>query len=397
MPSDLSTLRYRVVSNRRLPFVAVNGGYLAVTCAESILAPVFPIAAHELGLDLREAGFAFALLAASIAAGNLGGGLLLSRLGPRPGAVAGPFLAAGGCVVAASSGGWPVFLLGQAVLGLGSGIFFASGLSAAGDLAGDRRRGLAMGFFGVAFSGGLALAALLVAALGADRWRSTFWVSGAIAVAAGVAILVSALPGRVARPDPTTLTGLRRALHTPLLVGGMAAGSQYGTVSFLPAFAVGVWGLSPSAAAAMLAVARVLSIPGKVQAGNRADRVGALATAGAIGVMLAVFGVWWTLSPAWWLGVWAAVAFASGVSALGPVANVLALEAFGGRGFLLGVFRSAQIGIGAVASALLGAASERFGLRPALAVATVIPLVLGLVSRRRDRVGRSGQAAGAER
>jgi predicted MFS family arabinose efflux permease len=371
------------VRAQRASFIAVNGGYLAVTCAESLLAPVFPIAARELGLDLKEAGFAFALLAASIAIGNLVGGVALARLGPRSAAVAGPILAAAGGSVAASSSGWPLFLVAQAILGLGSGIFFASGLTAAGDLAGDRRRGLAMGFFGVAFSGGLALAALLVAVAGADRWRSTFWVSAGICVVAALAIAFASMPPRAARPDPTTRAGLRRALHLPLLVGGMASGSQYGTVSFLPAFAVGVWGLSPSSAAVMLAVARVLSIPGKVQAGNRADRRGALVTAGTIGLLLAGLGAWWTLSPTWWIGVWAAIAFASGVSALGPVANVLALEAFGGRGFLLGVFRSAQIGIGALTSAILGAASEHFGMRPTLAVAAIVPVVLAILARRR--------------
>jgi MFS family permease len=371
------------VRSQRLSFVTVNTGYLAVTCAESLLAPVFPIAARELGLDLREAGLAFALLAGSIAVGNLIGGFSLSRVGPRAAAVAGPIVAGAGGIIAATSGGWPVFLAAQAAIGLGSGAFFASGLSAAGDLAGDRRRGLAMGFFGVAFSGGLALAALLVAVTANGGWQTAYWASAAICIVGAAAILASALPPRVPRPDPTTWSGLRRALHLPLLVGGMASGSQYGTVSFLPAFAVGVWSLSPRAAAAMLVVARVLSIPGKVQAGSRADHHGALPTAGRIGLLLAVFGLWWSLSPVWWIGIWAAIGFASGVSALGPVANLLALEAFGGRGFLLGVFRSAQIGIGALTSALLGVASSHFGLRPTLAVAAIVPVVLTLLARRR--------------
>lgn len=371
------------MSARRVSFVAVNVGYLAVTCAESLLAPVFPIAARELGLNLEEAGFAFALLAASIAVGNLAGGALLSGLGPRVGAVLGPLLAAAGGVLAASSDGWARFLLAQAVLGLGSGVFFASGLSAAGDLAGDRRRGLAMGFFGVAFSGGLALAALLVAVTGAGEWRTSFWISAGLSVVGAGGVLAASMPPRAPSADPTTWAGLRRALPAPLLVGGMATGSQYGTVSFLPSFAVHVWGLSGSSAAAMLALARILSIPGKVQAGRRADRAGGLATAGFIGLLLAGLGLWWTLSPGWWLGLWAAIGFASGVSALGPVANLLALDAFGGRGFLLGVFRSAQIGIGALTSFALGVASEAFGLRPTLAVAAMVPVVLAVVAHRR--------------
>jgi MFS family permease len=148
----------------------------------------------------------------------------------------------------------------------------------------------------------------------------------------------------------------------------------------MPSFAATVWGLAPAAAAAMLAAARILSIPGKLSAGRRADRTGALATAGQIGLLLAALGLCWTLVPVTAAGVLAAVGFAAGVSGLGPLANVLALEAFGGRGVMLGLFRSAQIGLGAVTSALLGGASERFGLRTTLGLAAVLPGLLGLAA-----------------
>lgn len=365
---------------QRASFMVVNAGYLAVTCGESLLAPVFPIAARELGLDLREAGFAFALLALSIALGNIAGGVLLWRRGPRAGILLGLLLSSGGAATAAVSRGWPLFLGAQVLVGLGSGLFFASGLSAAGDLGG-RRRGLAMGLFGVAFSGGLALAALLVAATGSNNWRLAFVASAALSGAALASAALASLPPRPARRDRVSWTGVHRELGVPLAVGGMAAASQYGTVSFLATFAVGVWGVAPSSAAALLAVARILSIPGKVSAGHRADRMGGLATAGQIGLVLALLGAWWTLVPGLALAVWAAVAFAAGVSALGPVANVLALEAFADRGIMLGVFRSAQIGLGAITSAALGAASERFGLRPSLAVAAALPALLWALSR----------------
>jgi len=365
---------------RRAAFLVVNAGYLAVTSGESLLAPVFPIAARELGLDLREAGFAFAILALSIAIGNVVGGVLLWRRGPRGGLLLGLAFATGGAAMAAVSQGWPLFLGAQVVLGLGSGLFFASGLSAASDLGG-RRRGVAIGFFGVAFSGGLALAAVLVAVIGSSDWRSVFAASAAVSGSALVGTVFVSLPPRPARRAPLVWTGVHRELGLPLAVGGVAAASQYGTVSFLTTFAVRVWGLAPSSAAGLLAVARILSIPGKVSAGHRADRLGGLATAGQIGLALAVLGAWWTLVP--WLGlaVWAAVAFSAGVSALGPVANVLALEAFADRGIMLGVFRSAQIGLGAVTSAALGAASQRFGLRPSLAVAGALPAALWALSR----------------
>ncbi|HXF36289.1 MAG TPA: MFS transporter, partial [Actinomycetota bacterium] len=119
---------------RRLSFLAVNGGYLAATAAESLLAPVLPLAARELRLDVADAGLAFATLAGAIALGNLVGGVALSRSGPKPGAVGALLVSATAALLVAAVRGRTAFLACQALVGLGSGAFFASGLYAAGAL-----------------------------------------------------------------------------------------------------------------------------------------------------------------------------------------------------------------------------------------------------------------------
>jgi MFS family permease len=138
----------------------------------------------------------------------------------------------------------------------------------------------------------------------------------------------------------------------------------------------------------MLAVARVVSVPSKLLAGHRSDRAGALPTAAMIGVALALLGAGWTLAPVAWIGLAPAVVFAAGVSGLGPVTNVLGLEAFGHRGTMLGLFRSLQIAIGAATSAAIGVCTSWFGLRPTLLVAAVLPVALAPLGRRARR--RSG-------
>jgi predicted MFS family arabinose efflux permease len=368
-----------------LGFATATVGYLAVTTGESLLAPLLPLLREELGLDLRGAGLALGLVSAAIAVGNLGGGALLARRGTRQGTVAGLAVAAAGGLVAAASQGPPSFLLGQALLGLGSGVFFAAGLRAVGVLGGSRR-GLAMGVFGVAFSGGLALAALLAALAGVWGWRTSFVAVAVLALATALAAAVAPLPGA---PAPTTAGDasgpgevLRRLLASPLLVGGVAAASQYGTVAFLPSFAVTAWDLSPATAALLLAAARLLSIPAKLVSGNAADQAGSYRIARRLGLLLAMLGACWTLLPAP-VAPLAAVAFAAFVSGLGPVANVLAFERYGGSGMLLGAFRSAQIGLAAAAGAGIGAASAAFGLRPVLAVSALLPLLLLPLGRRR--------------
>ena len=68
--------------------------------------------------------------------------------------------------------------------------------------------------------------------------------------------------------------------------------------------------------------------------------------------------------------------FAGTVSSLFPIANLLAVERFGRHGGALGAYRSAQIGIGALAGFLIGTIGEHVGLRPVLAVACCAPLLL---------------------
>lgn len=378
---------------RRASFAAINAGYLAATCSDSLLAPIFPAARHDLGLETSQAGFVFALLAASISVGNIGGGFALSHIGPKAGALLGLSVATVGSLVAAASDSTAMFLVAQGLLGGGSGLYFASGLYSAADLAGSGRRGLAMGFFGISFSAGLASAALLAAIWSSGDWHGAFLGSAALSAVAAGAVSLAKLPGRPPRRTEST-EGWHRALGTPLAVGGLAAASQYGTISFLPTFAVSSWGMTASGAAIALAVARVFSVPSKLVAGHRSDRIGALRTAGEVGLLLGIVGAGWTSVPFVALALVAATAFAAGVAALGPVANVLALDAFGSRGAMLGLFRSLQIGLGALMSAAIGVGASLFGLQPTLIVAAVLPALLALLARR-ARVRASVPDAGA--
>jgi predicted MFS family arabinose efflux permease len=377
------------MGSRRVAFFTITGGYLAATTAESVLAPAFPLVARDLGLGTGWAGFALAVLSGAIALGNLGGGVILARRGARLGASLGLAVAAAGSFVTAASNGAGSLLGSLVVLGAGSGLFFASGLTAAASLAGYARRGLAIGVFGVAFSGGLALAGVLAAIGDAAGWRVAFVAAGGLASASAASIAVLRIPARPARSPDGPPPPAREAFTMPLAVGGVAAASQYGTVGFFPVFAVQAWQVSPATAALLVTAARIVSIPAKVLSGGAADRAGALRVAARLGLGLTALGLWWTLLPGPWLAAWAAVLFAVFVSGLGPVANVLALDGLEERPQLLGAFRASQIGIAAVTSALLGGAAELFGLRSTLAVAAaVIPgslVVLGLAQARRAR------------
>jgi predicted MFS family arabinose efflux permease len=255
-------------------------------------------------------------------------------------------------------------------------------------VAGERRRGLAVATFGVAFSAGLALAGGLAALGVVWGWRMSYVATAALAAVgtAAAALLLRVPDPPPATPASTAPVRLRSAMAAPLRVGGVAAVLQYGTVSFIPLFAVHVWGLSPATAALVLTVARIASVPAKLLSGNAMDGVGAVRIARRLGLLLAVLGAWWTLVPGAPAAAWAAIAFAAFVSGLAPIANVLALDSFEQRGELLGAFRSIQIACGAAASALLGVGASTIGLRPALIIAAVaVPATLVLSRRRKSQ------------
>jgi DHA1 family purine ribonucleoside efflux pump-like MFS transporter len=366
---------------RRVGFAAVTGGYLATTTAEWILPPLFPLLAAELSLGTGDAGLMFAVLSGSVALGGLAGGFLLVRLGPRVGVTVGLLLVAAGAVLSAVADGQAQLLVGQAVLGFGSGAFFAPGIRTAALLAGTERRGLAIGIFGVAFSAGVAVAGLLAAGGDIWGWRTSFAAAAVLAVATAAWCLLARLPAVL--PPPTGGTSFRPAAAlAPVAVGGVAAACQYGTVAFLPLFAVYAWDLSPGGAALVITVSRVLSVPAKLLSGNAADRESSVRIARRLGIGLALLGACWTLAPWPAVAVAGAVVFGAFVAALGPVANILALDAFEGRAQLLGAFRSVQIGLGAATSALLGAGAALLDLRTVLVVAAVaVPASLLLLGR----------------
>jgi predicted MFS family arabinose efflux permease len=377
------TAEVQTAHQRRFALIVVTAGYLAVTVAESILAPLFPSVTDELGIGLDTAGMALAFLSGSIAVGNLIGGWILSRFGPRAGLVVSLVLTAAGSAWAALATDGRSFVTAQTLIGGGAGVFFAPGILLVGRTAAPGRRGFAMGLFGVAFSGGLAIAALL-AALGATTgWRVAFWVAALICLLGMGAALVVSLP-------PTAPESVKRrwrfdpTLAKPVAVGAVGTLSQYGTVGFMALFAVSAWGLSPAGAALVIAAGRVLSVPGKLVVGSGSDKWGTRATLIVLTACLVVTGVLWTFVPATLVAIPAAIAFSAAVSGLFPIANVLALEGFEDQGTMLGVFRSAHIALGAVGAWLIGVAAAEVGLGPTLRVSAMVPLLLLLVTGHRS-------------
>jgi predicted MFS family arabinose efflux permease len=367
-------------------FALVCLAYLAVTVGEQALSPVLPEVAPELGLDEQDAGLTFGVLAGSIAAANLVGGAVLGRLGMRRLMLLGLVATVAGAVLAASASGLGLLLVAQMLLGAGAGLYFPAGLRAVPVVAGSRRRGMAMGLYGVAFSGGLTVAALLGTLGAAIDWRWAFWATALLAAAAAVATLALRLPP----PDgsPISLRFPARAVFgLATFIGAVGAVCQYGAIPFLTTFAVAEWKLSAAQAAGLMAIGRVVSILAKVASGASTDRIGPVASARRTGAFLTVTGLAWVLLPGGWPTYVSAALFAGVVSSLFPVANLVAVDRFGAHGPALGAYRPAQIGIGAAAGWAIGWLGAALGLRVTLAVAVATPALLVVVLRGRAPAG----------
>ena len=362
-------------------FTLVCLAYLVATTGEQLLSPLYPTASAELGLGVGQAGIVFGLLTVSIAAFNLVGGLLLRRVSPSVLIRAAAAVGVVGSVTTATTHSFGQLIIGQVVLGASAGLFFPAGLQAVAALAGPARKGFAMGIYGVAFSGGLTLAAVLGAIGSSHDWRIAFWVAAGLGVAATIG------GAGHARTKPVRGShspfSIRTVLALPTAVGTVLAVCQYGAIPFLTTFAVQQWGLSATSAATVLIAGRIISIAAKVIGGASADRVGAKTSARRTGLLLTLTGLAWVLLPGSMFTYGLAALFAGMVSSLGPVANVLAVEQFGNDGMALGSYRSVQIALGAAASAIIGVAGGAFGLRPTLAVATLAPLALLWICRER--------------
>ncbi len=369
---------------RRLAIAAVTLTYVAVTVGESILAPILPIARPRLGLTEAGAGQILGVLSISAAVGNLIGGFVLGRFGAKLSSMAGVGLTSAGAGLAAVNGGAGAFAIAHVLMGLGAGVFFAGGIFSIGVLVDPGRRGRAMGLYGIAYSLALALAAGLVAVIGPDAWRTVFVVAAWLGLIALVAVALVDVPGRVVVPKRDMSSGLR-LLGVPVAVGAAAAVAQFGLVAYVPTFAVDDWAYSASAAASVLLVGRILSIPGKAWAGRLADRHGAISAARRVTVVLVAGGIAWLAIPWPAFAAVAAAVFAGAASSMFPVANVVAVERFGDRGGLLGVFRSAQMAVGGVSVWLVGVAASTIELEVALLVGVVGLGTLLPFLRGRDR------------
>jgi predicted MFS family arabinose efflux permease len=356
----------------RAAFTYLFLAYLAAAVAETLISPLFPLIRKDLGLSAQQQASLTAVLTVCIASCNIAGGWLGYRGGDRRMVrLAAVALAIGG-VVSGTAHSYTELMLGQMLIGCGSGLFWASGMATIGRLY-SRKRGRAVAAYGLAYSAGLGVAAF-AGDLGASYWRWSFFATSVLA--AGLVLV--APPLRDAEPGPGgTWQSLLDSLHQPLyrmsLITALVAGmTNYIILGFAPLLFT-ERGATLSLIATMIGVGRILSSIGKYGAGWLMDRFGGPATGVWLMASIAALGLPFFLLPTTW-GAPVVIPLLVVSAGLFTTSNILSVQALPSRStFSLGAYRAFLVAFSAVLSALVAVLLHVVGLRAIMLGSLVVP------------------------
>lgn len=245
----------------------------------------------DIGPALRGIGLSFGvgpaqwgLLVGAFLAGagacQVPAGLLGRRYGNRVVSLAGAALLAVFGIASGLAPSYLALLAFRVLAGAGAGLFFSPAISLVAGLYPTGRRGLAVGAFSSAFSGGAAAGvfatALLVPAIG---WHNSLILGGgllAVLTVAGAAVVpasVDARPAPVRERRPSRLAALRYPGVWAIGIGfiGME-GATFATGQFIVPYAEAIRGWSAAIAGAVGMMFLLPSIVGGPVGGPIADR-----------------------------------------------------------------------------------------------------------------------------
>jgi NNP family nitrate/nitrite transporter-like MFS transporter len=384
---------------RRAAFAYLFTVYLLCSLSETLVSPLFPLLRNDLDLVAAQQATLLAAMAGGVAVFNVIGGALATSRPDRDLVRVGAGTLGTGLIVSSLAGSYVVLLVGQALVGAAFGLFYPSGLASVARLY-EATRGRAIANYGLAYSLGLALAAVS-GNVGERGWRYVFVVTGAMALG-----LVPHAPRWVeAEPDEGThslLSQLRTyARHRDYRYSGLTTFAglviHYVVIGFAPVLFVDR-GVHLGLVTGLIAAGRLGSVPGKILGGALFDRYGGLWTVRLIMLSAVALGVpMLLLRPG--AGVWLLAPFVTVSASVFPIANALLVAALPPRSaWGIGTFRSVVLGASAVLSALVSVLLAHIPLPAVMVGCLAVPLIAGGASDagvRSDRRAASRAGTGS--
>ena len=348
--------------------------YLLAAASETFISPFFPLIRTDLDLVVANQATLVAVLTCGIGVGNVAGGAAGYHVGDRVVVRVAAVAISVGAIVSGSAQSFAVLLLGQAIAGLGIGVFFAPALASIGRMF-AATRGRALATYGLGYSLGTAAAAFVAGVNGID-WRWPFYATGVLAL--GLAVAAPPLLDSIGGRPPPMVASLRRYLREPLyqmsLVTALVAGSAtYIFIGYAPTLFVDR-GVSLTIVAVLIGVGRLASIGGKYVAGWMFDRFGGPQSARWVMFAIAIWGVPLVALPEGW-GVVAVVPFVLVTASLFPISNALSVAGLPERStWGIGVYRALLVGSAALLSAFVGVLLQVLSLDAVMYGTLLLPL-----------------------
>ncbi len=366
--------------NRRLAATYLFAVYMMAAASETFISPFFPLIRDDLGLVVANQATLFAVLTCGIGVGNVVGGAIGYHVGDRIVVRAAAAAMSVGALVSGTAGSFAVLVVGQAVAGLGIGVFFAPGLASIGRMF-PAIRGRALATYGLGYSVGTAAAAFVAGWDGID-WRWPFYATAVLTL--GLTVLAPQLLDSTEGAPPPMLASLRRYMRDPFyqmsLVTALVAGAAtYIFIGFAPTLFVDR-GVSLTLVATLIGVGRLASIGGKYVAGWMYDRFGGPQSAQWIMYAMAVSGVPLVALPGPW-GVAVVAPFVLVTASLFPISNALSVAGLPERStWGVGVYRALLVGSSAALSGVVGVLLHVVSLDAVMYGYLALPLLGGVAA-----------------
>ncbi len=360
-----------------------------------VLYAVFPAVQADLGLTDAELGLAGSAFIVLYMAVTPIAGLLGDRLNRPRFAALGIALWSGATVLSASARSFSQLLFARAAIGVGESCYAPLSTAMIADSFPPARRAASLAVFNAAVPVGSALGYLLGGTIAAHfGWRAAFYAVGApgLLLAAAVALLRDPRRGAtdpIAEAGSASISALLADRVFVVTTAAMAALTFVlgAMAAWLPTFLVRLHGLSIAEAGASFgALTALTGLVGTALGGWLGDRASRLDPRGylrvsAIGLLLAAPVTLLAVASSHPVVFWCSTAAAEVLVFLnvGPLNAVIvgaAAPAIRARAVAVNVFAIHLLG-DAVSPWLVGAVSDRFGLRWALAVLAPILVLSG--------------------
>lgn len=283
-------------------FILAHSGHHLVS---SLLAPLLPFIRDDFGLTYTQSGWIVSAFSLTYGIGNLPGGWLADRIGPRIVITIGVAGVALTGILAALSINFIMLALVLMLMGISGGGYHPAAAPLISASVSPERRGWALGIHQIGGSTSFFIAPLIAAGVaGALGWRGAFIAVAIPTLAFGILFYV--LLGRLGQtgndiikdsetaenPSPLEDKILQESSYIPRLIaviimGIVSMGMIMSIAFFVPLFAVDHFGFSEKTAAATITLYFLGGLWGGPLGGYLADRLGQVAVILIIGFLAA--------------------------------------------------------------------------------------------------------------